>query len=466
MDRFDVLIAGLAAGPSGDWPDSESVRVAPGVLEGLGLLPGESYQLRYGRREARVSFQPDPSLAQNRVNLPVALAEQLCLEGSQGLSLYRTGPQRVALGPLIGVFISRSKLQAVLDGQIDTVYGRYAEYAREAGAVLFFFSDSGLQPEQGTVQGYQLQGDPWQGWRWIARRFPIPRVIYDRCFGREGREEARRLRELVGTLHCCVVNHAVKITKLQTFAALGNEPELAPHLPFTAPLTPEGLAEAMASYSDLYLKPDALYKGQGIYRLSRQAEGWLLQSREEWGNASQPLSDWREAVDLLAPLLDPAAGYLMQEGLPLATYLGNRFDFRSLVQKNGRNEWVVTGLVARVAPAGSVITSPRSGGRVAPADQALSHFFPDRWEQILDNLYRLSRQIAEGIERHQGPCIELGLDVGVVEDGTVKLIEVNGRPLKVSLTRLHDPRVAEGIYRHPIHAAAALDVREVEPCAG
>lgn len=354
--------------------------------------------------------------------------------------------------PVIGLLVSESKLGRVLGGWRDRVYCRYARYAREGGAQLIFFARSGLDAETGQVEGYAHRCDLTSACRWERVSIAAPTMIYDRCFGKVALEEALAVREAAARLGCTVVNRPPKVTKIMTFQALQNHPDLLEHLPYTAPLTPAGLAMALERFRDLYLKPDNLYKGKGVYRLTREAGGWLLQHRGEETNESRFLADG-EVMEALEPLLQEDARYLMQEGLDLATFGGNRFDFRSLVQKNGRGEWTLTGLVARVGATGSVITSPRSGGQVAPAERALADLFGDRAPDLVAEIERVSIKLAAAAESHFGTCAELGLDVGVTRDGVVKLIEINGKPLRVSLLRLNDPLISERVDRYPIHFA-------------
>lgn len=441
--------------------EEQEVAMAPELGGRLALMANQPCWLRLGLRRVRAVYRPDPALPPEQVQAPPGLAGALALSGPLRLSAWRARPGEIALGPLVGLLVSRAKLEAVLSGHLDTVYCRYSTYAREVGAALFFFAPDGLDPDAGAVQGYQLERSAGGDWAWHPRRFPLPRVVYDRCFGQQSRMEAAAVRSLARRLGMTVVNHPVKIAKLQALEVLREYPELGPYLPFTAPLTPASLFASLRAYDDLYLKPNALYKGQGVYRLVRCDDGWLLQSREEWGNAVRPLAGPAAVAEALEPFLDPEAHYLVQEGLSLATYLGNRFDFRALVQKDGRGEWAVTGVVARLAPLGSVITSPRSGGHIAAADRVLRHAFPDRWQAVYSELERVSVAVAERMESQLGPCAELGLDAGVLADGAVRLIEVNGKPLKVSLQRLHDPLVAEQMNRCPIHYAASLDLAEV-----
>lgn len=451
MHRYRVLVGTLGHLNTG----AAAGRVAHSLFEQLGLSDGAHQWVRLGTRRASVRLHSDAQLAPQQLLLTPEAAGRLGIHSPLELTIGHSRAGDMVLGPLVGLLLARSKLKAMLKGNRDTIYCRYVRYAQEAGAALLFFAAEGLDVNQSVVTGYRHTCGS-NGCHWTPLTCPVPRVIYDRCFGAKGREEAARVRTAVEPLGTVVVNRLPKIRKLQAFTALESYRDVAPFLPFTTPLTAESLRRAMDRYTDLYLKPDALYKGKGVFRLTVGEKGWVLNSREEWGNLEWFLSD---PADVLRAVDDANGGYLIQEGLPLATYLGSRFDFRSLVQRDGTGTWQVTGLVARIAAAGSAITSPRSGGQIAPADRVLRHAFPNRWVDVLAKLTEASLRIAARVDSQLGPCIELGLDMAVLADGSVKLIEVNGKPLRVSLDRLMDPLVAERIHRFPIHAAAFLDLQ-------
>jgi len=458
MDRFALKVSVRDGG--------DAARMAPELAAALGVHQDRPLDLRFGLRKAEAPLEISRDLPTDQLLLPHTVAAQLSITGPLQVSAMPAGSRAVALGPLVALLISQAKLAALLEGKMDSIYCRYAAYAREAGGLLLFLTVDGLDAGSLTARGHVHPGHKGGACAWAAVEMPFPGILYDRCFGYAGREEAAKAREIARQAGATVINRPVKITKLQAFGVLEQYPELAPHLPYTALVTPSALTDAMARYEDLYLKPDALYKGKGVYRLTRQGGQWLLKSREEWGNWEQRFTSADELTVRLEGLLPPEDRYLMQEGLPLATYMGNRFDFRSLVQRDGRGRWVVSGMVARVAPDGSVITSPRSGGQVATAEQVLRHAFPEHWRAVLSDLEESSILLADRVDRHLGPCAELGLDVGVVRDGAVKLIEVNGKPLRVSLSRLGDPLVEERIHRYPIHFAAHLDLRGERDASG
>jgi hypothetical protein len=450
-----------------DQPDeSEWVRISPHLLDQVGIRGSERFRLHFGVRSAPVRLRPDPALAPGTLCLPPPLAEQLAALPDLTLTLYRQGETGLRLGPLIGLLIAQEKMKRLLGGARDRVYCRYDRYAREAGALLLFLTPGGIDAATGTVRGYLHEAEGTEGCRWRSVLTTLPRAIFDRCFGQEGRAKAGWVRKVAADWGALVFNRQHKITKLQAFDALQEYVRLSIHLPFTARLTPSTLAQAIEHCTDLYLKPNALAKGEGVYRLTRTQNGWELRGRNA---AAEGPKRFEAKADLYAQLmqtLPQGIEYVLQKGIPLATFLGNRFDFRSQVQKDGKGQWRLGGLVARIAPDGSAITSPRSGGEVAAADVALTGAFGGRAKAILEELERVSLLIARAIDRELGPCAELGLDLGVTEKGAVKLIEVNGIPLRVSLGRLKDPWVTERVNRFPIHHAAYLDTQEVISCDG
>lgn len=450
MDRYRVT-----ATPWADSPPGAPVIMSPELLERLGLTDGGGYFLKLGLCEAWKPVQSRKGMPPDQIHLPPRVADQLHLKEPVPLSAARTGDREVTLGPVLGILISRFKLQELQAGQADTVYCRYVRYAREVSGLLCFFTVDGLNLERKTVRGYLHQCSAG-ACGWVPAELPVPAVVYDRAFGPDSKSEAHEFRKLAQRAGIRVINQPVKIAKLQVFQALSRHPELRHHLPLTARLTFSTLANAAVKGPDIYLKPNALSKAKGVYRLKRDEAGWALISRDESGNQVQPLGKRPWVALAQAGLFEPSADYTLQEGLDLAAYLGNRFDFRSLVQKNGRGQWEVTGVSARIAPVGGAVTGPRVGGQVTSAERALADAFPDRWEAVLEDLKASSIRLAEAVEQELGTCAELGLDLAVTRDGSVKLIEVNGRPLKVSLNRWNDPGVCERINRYPIHYAAYL----------
>ena len=446
MERFEVDVLVQEDEPG------NVVKLAPALLERLGARERGPVSLSFGTRRVEGQLEGRPGLAPGQVLVPDHLAERLHRPGAVRLGVWREGRAALAFGPLIGYAAPRAILRGLLAGEDEYALIRMAAAAREAGGVLILFSPSDIRWEQARVRGKRVEAAEGGALRVAGGWFPLPRVLLYPQVRRAPRQLVARLRAL-GTV---VLSHR-KIRKLETFAVLRRVPEVRRYLPLTARLTPGNLARVLHRSHDLYLKPDNLSRGRGVHRLTRApGGGWRLTYRRPARNVSRYLPDVEAGRRALAGLLRARSVYLVQEGLALATYLGNRFDMRALVQKDGEGRWVVSGLVARIAPVGSAITSPRSGGLVALPEQVLRYAFGGRGSHVLQEVKEAALAVTRGIEAALGPRYELGIDLGVLRDGTVQLIEVNGMPLKVSLHRLNDPFAMERIDRYPVHYAARL----------
>ena len=145
---------------------------------------------------------------------------------------------------------------------------------------------------------------------------------------------------------------------------------------------------------------------------------------------------------------------VIQEAIPLLKYKDNPFDIRALVQKDGSGKWKVTGIIARIFAEGSIISSPRSGGKIAPIEQVL---MPKLFrEEVLEGIEHFTTQAAARIDQELGLFAELGFDLGIDQSGKVWLIEINGKPLKVSLDRLLNHHLSTLAYTRPLEYAIYL----------
>lgn len=467
----DLLKADLAVSDGQDHTVTMATDLATALELGDVDSGGHSVRLCFGLRSQPVTVVVDPGLPPGALRLTGRTARVLLLPGRGRLGIYWSEPGHLRLGPLVGVLISTTSL-ASLRKRRNRVYEAFTRYAAEVGAVIVFFTINGYKgsktvrrrtrdgrrprrPGQDYLAAFRLQrGRP------VRVRTPLPRVIYDRCFGPGSRLQAIKLRHLIRSMGVTVINQPVKITKLATYQALRENRRLRAVVPFSAPLSLKALQGAGQRYPVLYLKPDNLSRGWGVYRVKRRGTSWLLE-RQAKGRGGRTRI-FPGAGELLR-WLPKQSPYLLQEAVDLATFMGNRFDFRALMQKDGAGRWELTGLVARIAPERGVVTSPRSGGMVSPPLRVLQAAFgPEGGLAALETLRETCLQIARQMEKAFGLCVELGIDIGITRDGEPKLIEVNGRPLKVSLDRLNDPATNQRIHRYPIYFAAHLDMGREE----
>ena len=134
----------------------------------------------------------------------------------------------------------------------------------------------------------------------------------------------------------------------------------------------------------------------------------------------------------------------------------SRIDFRALLQKCKTGRWQHTAVVARIADKNSIITSPRSGGGVEYFSTVMNEQCLSSRKTILKSIRDLSMEVAKTLEDQVGHFAELGLDFGVDVQGKVWLIEVNGKPLKVSIEMLKNAILTRKSYTRPLEYAVYL----------
>ncbi|NLZ93963.1 MAG: YheC/YheD family protein [Firmicutes bacterium] len=419
-----------------------------------------TYLIKAGLRSinCRVKVSYDKNSYVNKLKLEAKIAAALLLPTQNTVNI-RIENGEIELVPFLGVFISESKAARLLSGGWDSVYWRFQQWTQAIHGFVYFFTISGINWEQRKVQGYYFNREKV----WVSKEFPLPYVIYDRCFGKDGREASYLLRQLVeaNELPITVYNSVVKIAKYETYEHLSKYPHLRDALPEYAWYEQTKLLSLMKEHQNVYLKPDRLYKGQGVIRVSQAETGYSIEYRSEQGNEVLNLPDEDSFIAKLEELIAGEQNYLMQVGIDLATFFGNRFDVRVMLQKKTPDCWSVTGINARIAATDSVITSPRSGGNVLRVSEVLNWLFPHDAEKIIENIIQLTCSMGEALEEKFGFLGELGVDLGVDKNGNVKLIEVNGKPLKVSFTRMRDRGLNKEINYAPMLLGFALAGCEV-----
>src|SRR5690606_2354057 len=125
--------------------------------------------------------------------------------------------------------------------------------------------------------------------------------------------------------------------------------------------------------------------------------------------------------------------YQIQQGIRLLAVGGRPADFRALVQRNGKGEWALISVVARIAGRNQFVSNVARGGTMMQAKPALakSNLSTGTQRLALAGLRRTALDIAKGIERQiHGHFAELGIDLAVDIHGKVWLIEVNSKPSK------------------------------------
>lgn len=415
----------------------------------------ETVTLKHGIKTCSVTVNnPNNENEIREVLLNKDIIQNLFLPESKiNYRIKQNGLNEWSIGPLVGVFLDERKLKEILNGRNDMVLRRWAGVLERNNGLVVLFSSERIHWESGTVKGVILRSSNTTK-EWAEEELPLPTVIYDRCFGNRGRGKSIALRKKCANLKLNnkIINARSKLGKTEIYTLCSEDSLLKLHVPGWDRLKENNLKDVLEKYQNAYIKPDKMSKGKGVTRMTRINNGILLEQRQGKKNVSCFCKDYTEVEAFLSKYLEK--GMVIQEEVNLLRYNGRPYDFRLLLQKDEVGKWEMTGLAARIFGQGSVISSPRSGGAVAGFEKVLTDSVIRK--DIMASMLKFAKAAAEVIEEKYGLFAELGFDLGIDDKGKVWLIEINGKPIKISIDRLRNHQVSTLAYERPLEYAIYL----------
>lgn len=289
---------------------------------------------------------------------------------------------------------------------------------KEIGMRLFCFSPSGIDWKNKRIIGLQRLNR-----NWVIRKFPFPKVIYNRCY-KIDHQLIQRLKSEIGSSNW--FNHFNQFNKHEIHELLSRW--LVHYLPDTVPYNKENVIRMLDMHKVVYLKPCYGHTGKGVYRAELKDNGEIDIGYQYFlpKTVTRDAAQFQEEV---APLIG-SVPYIIQRGIPIQQWNDQTFDIRVLAQKNGMGLWSATNVISRIAYKGCYNTSVCE--KVCPTAQILHQLYsPEIADRIMGSIYDTSLRAAEIVELDAGCHLgELSVDFAVDTGGQVWLIEVNGKPDK------------------------------------
>lgn len=307
--------------------------------------------------------------------------------------------------------------------------------AHASGIFMFFFYAEGFDRNTDTVTGHTFKVRNRGEGRWVKAIFDCPNIVYNRLSFR--RDEAQNeTQELLVYLR----NHPkIKIfnprflTKWEVHNSLVGSSLTRDMVPETCLFNKNNLGIMLQKYPELFVKPISNSVGKGIIIIWRSQCGngyrYKLACSDEEGEYC------RSALDLYSSLndvMDPGHKYLIQKSIQLARIDGRVFDLRTQVQKNGRGEWVMSGIGVRVAAPNKYVTHVPNGGTKADYNEVIEKVFgssPRQLRNLEGQLNDICRTVPYVLEKRLNMNLGiLSMDIGLDQNGLMQVIEVNSKP--------------------------------------
>ncbi|MEJ8543938.1 YheC/YheD family protein [Brevibacillus borstelensis] len=225
-------------------------------------------------------------------------------------------------------------------------------------------------------------------------------------------------------------------TKLKKYRILRRNSRLSPTLPQTRLFSKHTLREFLKRHQKVIAKPIAGSGGAGVILVTSLGDNRYQVHR---GCRRRTIRGKSDTYRFIRSQITTT--YLLQKGISLARVNGRPFDIRVMVQRRLGSPWVVTGMLAKVAGAGYIITNiKRSGGRVLPLRTAiqLSSLGAASADQLIQRLKAVAIAAANQLTTYYANQREYGLDMALDSSGRVWIIEANLRPDITLFLKLKD----------------------------
>lgn len=295
---------------------------------------------------------------------------------------------------------------------------------------------------------------------WISNIYPLPKIIYDRCFCRSSKsyEQYRKLRSLLIRMPGVYLLGNGLSGKWEVQKTLSREQDLKLYLPITRQMKSlSHVQHWLQSHKEVILKPAAGSQGCGILHVMTmpgETPKYQIQGRNR---DNQLLSHQCTGMSQLLSWIKTFTSnhhYLLQERLTLVTKDQIPFDVRSLMQKNENGLWQLTGLGVRCGKPGYVTANIHGGGYAVDSESFFQkHYGPMKADELMTELIRVSYQISTVLETYHGRLVELGIDFGIDDKGKLWILEANSKPGRSIFTHLQDMKKRQLSIDNPIRYA-------------
>ncbi|UHA72418.1 YheC/YheD family endospore coat-associated protein [Paenibacillus sp. 481] len=305
---------------------------------------------------------------------------------------------------------------------------------KEMGFLVYIVTVKDLKLDARRIIGYRYQ---FEQNIWQQEWFPLPQVIYNRIPLREDEMQPPVIKKIVDLVTHPTIRlfNPFFFNKWHLFEWLKKSRTTKQFIPSTQRLTtPIHLGKMLHKHPFLFLKPESGKAGVGIMTLRvnpTKALKFRLKIQDKKKNVSYKCAT---ITKLWTRIRKQASqhNYIVQQGILLASIDRRPFDLRVLVQKNGKGQWDITGVGARVAGSLSITTHVPRGGSIDDPEKLLTSIFGiEQSKRILIRTKNAALIIARQIERGSGQTLgEMSMDLGVDASGGIWFFEANAKPMK------------------------------------
>lgn len=322
---------------------------------------------------------------------------------------------------MIGIILHSTRIKRPQEQDKDPYVLFYMKLAQKHKVDVCLYSINQLSAGRETVDGHVYS---YQSQELIYKTVPIPKVNLYKINSSIRKESAlRKINQLRVERDYRFFNACSKKdrNKNEDYKYLSKFKEIRPYLPKTKTLRYDTLLSMLTAHSKVFIKPKHGGQGNGIHVLSKNGDKYSAIRIDHHEMKEEMMSRDRLKSYFNQHFRHPS-NFIVQQGIRLKRYNGQRFDFRVSPQKNRNDRWQVTGMIGRLAAPGWAVTNIDQGGTIIHNLRELIR------KETKEKIYRVSLRIAKALEKRFIDVNDLGLDFAMDQEGTIWFLEANFRP--------------------------------------
>jgi glutathione synthase/RimK-type ligase-like ATP-grasp enzyme len=229
--------------------------------------------------------------------------------------------------------------------------------------------------------------------------------------------------------------------------AVASNSSIQAYIPVTKRMNKDSLRQMLEQHQMVYIKPNKGTFGNGVIRIERKhgkEKPYVYQSAET-------IKKFKGYEGMYKSIrkVTRRRKYLVQRGIHLLKYKGNRFDLRVMVQLSPKRKWEVTGVIGRVAHPKKIVTNYHNGGTLKPVKSLLGSYMSHKSKKpYIKKLKKLSLASAKAMAATFKGVTEIGVDVALDKELRPWILEVNTRPDPYIFRKLEDKKVFAKVIRY------------------
>lgn len=321
----------------------------------------------------------------------------------------------------IGIIIPKStydRMPELSENELG-MFSIWEKAARNHGLNICYIRLFEIRPDKKMVTGYVKENKVYE-----LKQIPSPQVIYSRVLDHLPiyREHIHSLiRNGISVFN--VPNYDVE--KFTVHNILTKDSNIRKHLPHTELFSIANLNKLASKFDRLILKKSYGEFGEGAMKLERMTMGWELSYKTKGDKELRKIPFQKHLPSILQKRISQHT-YLIQELIPLATYKGRPFDMRVAVQRDSKGEFLVSGIMCKVAQDNDFLTNGAQGGTTYSLQSIAHATHPNiPYQTLVHTIEDFSLSVANYLSKHFPHLADLGFDLGVTKNGTPYFIECN-----------------------------------------